>query len=759
MRPEAAAAVALLASLALPMLAAASQDGQDWPMYRSDAQHTGTCGSPLPATLTAPLSVNLGKSALTSPVAAGGRIFVSSAEGTLFSVWADNGAPAWSRQLGGNCSAEPAVAGDTVYALTETGRLWAFDTTLGVPLWNASLPAGLDYTLPLTFSNESLLVSARSGAVLRISAPERGRVLWQTYLAGTLKGPITVGGGLIYVVLEGGNATALDLETGTRRWSLGPGVGSSNEFPSAYVQGRLYIGTRGRDVFCLDTSNGSLVWARSLKSTVAAAPALGDGRIILCTQTGQVHALDLGDGSDTWAAPFEAGSDATVTPSLAGGTVVLGDEKGDVYRLDAKTGELQSNLSLPGRRFNSPAVSEGRILVTTMEGSLFIIGPASARPAASLEVSPARVSTGDEVVFSARNFSSPADLPAGGLYLDFGDGTAGRWVSGMEQRHSYTQKGTYPVAWKVMDQIGAESHEGLSVAEVFNDRPSAGLDLPPSARAGEPAALGVDGYDPDGRLVLYEWDFDGDGTFDWSGSDMPPGFNHTYPESGRYNLSVRVRDDNGSLAVCSGTLSVLPAAVGAPLAQPPPIVSLPAAAASVSLVSLAAAGASLSLTDFGKYRFFALFIVPLYVRLKKEEVLDNYTRGRIHGYITANPGDNYNSIRDALKLTNGIAAHHLHTLEREGLIHSMRDGMYRRFWPADARLPPEDEGHFNIQKRIVAIIRDNPGISQKEIAQKVGVSSPTVNYHIRVLETARMIYVKKFGRRTGCYVIDKQPQN
>ena len=89
----------------------------------------------------------------------------------------------------------------------------------------------------------------------------------------------------------------------------------------------------------------------------------------------------------------------------------------------------------------------------------------------------------------------------------------------------------------------------------------------------------------------------------------------------------------------------------------------------------------------------------------------------------------------------------------------MRDGMYRRFWPANARLPPEDEGHFNIQKRIVATVRENPGISQKEIAQKVGVSSPTVNYHINVLANARMVRVEKWGRRTRCFAVEDQPQN
>ena len=756
MRPTGWAALALFIALATPLFTAAAQDGPAWPMYRADAQHTGSSGSGVPTTLEPPLVVPLGGGALTSPVAADGRIFVCSADGTLYAVWADNGAIAWTRPLGGNVSAEPAINGSTIYALSESGHLQAFDTKLGVPLWNTTLPADLVYTIPLTFSNGSVLVSTTSGAVLRLNASDRGQMMWQAYIGKNLKGPVTVGGGLAYLVLDGGNAVALDLETGNQHWSTGPGTGSSNDFPSAYVQGSLYIGTRGRDVFCIDTSDGSELWNKSLKSTVASAPALGGGRIVLGTQTGQVYALDLITGEEVWDAPFEAGAAVMVAPSLAGGKVVLGDERGGVYLLNAGTGELESDLSLEGHRFSSPVVSEGRILISTTDGTLLVVGPVSRSPFAMLDISPSRVSTGEIVAFSALNYGSPDGLPAAGMWLDFGDGTSSGWIGGLAANHAYQQKGRYTVSLKVRDQNGTESHDAWDVVEVFNDRPSIDMSLPLQARAGLPVALGASASDPDGRVVLYEWDFEGDGTYDWNGSGMPPGFGHAYPVNGTFAPTVRVLDDNGSVAVASGTLVVLPKP--APPVVESPAVPLPVAAAGVLAVSLAAIGAGLSLTDFGKYRFFTLFIVPLYVRLKRDEVLDNYTRGRIHGYITANPGDNYNSIRDALELSNGIVAHHLHTLEREGLIQSMRDGMYRRFFPANAKLPPEDEGHFNIQKRIVAIIRNNPGISQKEIAQKVGVSSPTVNYHINVLATARMIRVEKFGRRTRCFVVEDQPR-
>jgi outer membrane protein assembly factor BamB/DNA-binding MarR family transcriptional regulator len=749
-------------AISLPLIPAAAQDGPTWPMYRSDPQHTGACGSGVPASLDSTLAVSLGTAALTSPVAAGGRIFVCSPDGTLFAVWADTGGVAWQRSLGGNSTAEPAVDGGTVYALTEGGRLLAYDTGRGALLWSAPLPEGLGYMLPLTFSNGSILVSTTSGNVLRVSARDPGRVLWQSPAGARMKGPVTVGDGLVYCIIDGGRAVALDLESGNQTWSSSPGTGSGNDLTSAYIQGRLYIGTRGRDVFCLDTSNGSVVWTESLKSTISGSPALGGGLIFLGTQNGLVYALDLADGKSAWPKPYDIGANVTMSPALAGGMVILGNDKGNVYVLSAATGQQKAGLSLGRARLSPPVVSEGRILLTSMDGALFIVGPVLRAPVAVLDITPERVSAGDEVVFSARNSTAADGLSVASCFLDFGDGKNSGWSIGPAFGHAYPQKGRYTVSLKVRDANGTESHEVWAEVEVFNDRPSVRLELPGNATANSPAILGASASDPDGQIVLYEWDFDGDGSFDWNGSALLPGFNHTYLVNGTYHPAVRVQDDNGTYGTASGTLVVLPGQVVPPVVRPAPDaapLSLPVAVASVSLVSLAAIGAGLSLTDFGKYRFFTLFIVPLYVRLKHDEVLDNYTRGKIHGYIIANPGDNYNSIRDALELSNGIVAHHLHTLEREGLIQSMRDGMYRRFFPANAKLPPEDEGHFNIQKRIVAIIRDSPGISQKEIAQKAGVSSPTVNYHVSVLSTARMIRVERFGRRTRCFVVEDQPHN
>jgi len=145
----------------------------------------------------------------------------------------------------------------------------------------------------------------------------------------------------------------------------------------------------------------------------------------------------------------------------------------------------------------------------------------------------------------------------------------------------------------------------------------------------------------------------------------------------------------------------------------------------------------------------------MYSKIKRERVLDHFVRGQIFGYIQANPGEHYNAIKDALGLTNGSLAHHLRTLEREQFIKSKRYGPYRRFYPMNYRMPPEDVYQPNeIQQTILATIRDHPGITQKEIAGRLGLTPPTVNYHINVLDNRHLIRVERRGRSTHCTIVE-----
>jgi predicted transcriptional regulator len=63
-----------------------------------------------------------------------------------------------------------------------------------------------------------------------------------------------------------------------------------------------------------------------------------------------------------------------------------------------------------------------------------------------------------------------------------------------------------------------------------------------------------------------------------------------------------------------------------------------------------------------------------------------------------------------------------------------------------------------IQLRILRIIKKEPGLTQKEISQRVKESRRVVNYHVKLLEQHELIKILKNGRETQCYVRDKSSE-
>ncbi|MGA1821696.1 MAG: PKD domain-containing protein, partial [Thermoplasmatota archaeon] len=166
------------------------------------------------------------------------------------------------------------------------------------------------------------------------------------------------------------------------------------------------------------------------------------------------------------------------------------------------------------------------------------------------------------------------------------------------------------------------------------------------------------------------------------------------------------------------------------------------AAGTVILIGGAGAGYALS-TDLGRWKFFML-LIPLYTRIKKDAVLDNFQRGRIYQYILMNPGDHFSHIKKMLALNSGTLTYHLSVLERREFIKSRSDGRFRRFYPFEMRV--EQGPHRDIQELILAYLANNPGISQREIANALNIHVSTVNYHVNMMVGAGLLRSSKEGR-------------
>ncbi len=162
----------------------------------------------------------------------------------------------------------------------------------------------------------------------------------------------------------------------------------------------------------------------------------------------------------------------------------------------------------------------------------------------------------------------------------------------------------------------------------------------------------------------------------------------------------------------------------------------------------------LTSTEFGKYGLLKLFFLPLYTRIKRERTLDHFVRGQVFEYIKLNPGVHYTSIKNHIGINNGAVTYHLQTLERQGFIKSKRAGRLKRFYPIGVKIDQENSIQLSeLQTSIIDVIRQMPGITQKEIAEMLNTSHQVVGYNINQLAHNKIIRTEKEGRKVRYYLI------
>jgi len=162
--------------------------------------------------------------------------------------------------------------------------------------------------------------------------------------------------------------------------------------------------------------------------------------------------------------------------------------------------------------------------------------------------------------------------------------------------------------------------------------------------------------------------------------------------------------------------------------------------------------------EFVKVTVLVALVSPMLARMKSNRD-DMLTRGRLLGYLEANPGIHFSALRDALGLANGVTAYHLHLLESTGQIISWRDGKLRRY--AISSLTKEEVSRIKnpISGTRLAIMEvlansGNLGMSGPDIRKKLQISRQLLSHHLSELRDGGMIEAASEVRRPNWKVSD-----
>jgi len=179
------------------------------------------------------------------------------------------------------------------------------------------------------------------------------RRIWSATVAGSnnkrrLASAPVVGGGQLFVMDTQGRVTALDANTGARRWSRSfaiDGDGASSVFGGgvSYDEGKVYVTTGVGEVAALDARDGNVVWKAKPAGPLRGSPTVAFNAVYVMTQNNQIHALDTGDGSVLWsesASQGRAGVFGVAAPAAGYGTVIAGYSSGELVAYRYENGRV-----------------------------------------------------------------------------------------------------------------------------------------------------------------------------------------------------------------------------------------------------------------------------------------------------------------------------------------------------------------------------------------------------------------------------------
>ena len=137
-----------------------------------------------------------------------------------------------------------------------------------------------------------------------------------------------------------------------------------------------------------------------------------------------------------------------------------------------------------------------------------------------------------------------------------------------------------------------------------------------------------------------------------------------------------------------------------------------------------------------------------------------FQRGRIMGFLTANPGVHFRALLGALEMSNGQLTHHLKVLNTDERVWRRKDGRLVRFYPStiqegtdeqDLPVPLLTPDPNSLQGKILGLLdateNDIINLSQKELADRLTASQQLISHHLRTLQKFGLIEREKVGLR------------
>jgi len=132
---------------------------------------------------------------------------------------------------------------------------------------------------------------------------------------------------------------------------------------------------------------------------------------------------------------------------------------------------------------------------------------------------------------------------------------------------------------------------------------------------------------------------------------------------------------------------------------------------------------------------------------------------RILDVVAARPGASVQQISEEVGLTRTSTLHHLRRLARRGAVLAVRQGRRLTHFPASIRESSQHTllglMHVLTARLLVEALAQDPEVSWRRLAQRLGVTPRAVRWHVRRLQEDGLLRVEGTGKLRHVTVLDE----
>ncbi len=140
--------------------------------------------------------------------------------------------------------------------------------------------------------------------------------------------------------------------------------------------------------------------------------------------------------------------------------------------------------------------------------------------------------------------------------------------------------------------------------------------------------------------------------------------------------------------------------------------------------------------------------------MKGERRTENRTRKMVLNYVDEHPGSTLPEIKRVLQIPEGTLRYHIDYLSREDRIFSRKKKGKRCYYPSElggrnALLSRDPDEISREQSRILDTIKDEPGISYRDILKRTNLSRNMLSRNLGSLKRKGVVWQIKNGGEAG----------